>query len=133
MSALQEATGLQVTGGVGQLGAIVLDCAEPRALAEFWAPVLGTEIASADDRWIDLAPANGGPRISFQKVARYRPPSRFRPQQLHVDVTVDDLDRAESLVLGLGAQVRGDIHPASGFPWRVYADPAGHRFCLVVR
>ena len=125
-----SAAGLQVAGGVGQLGAIVLDCAEPRALAEFWAPVLGTEIASADDRWIDLAAANGGPRVSFQRVARYRPPSRFRPQQLHLDVAVADLDRAESLVLGLGAQVRGDIHPASGFPWRVYADPAGHPFCL---
>jgi hypothetical protein len=124
------ASSAQTAAGAGRLGAIVLDCAEPRALAEFLAPVLGTEIVSADDRWVDLAVADGAPRVSFQRVARYRPPSRLRPQQLHLDVSVDDLDRAESVVLGLGAEVRGDIHPAAGFPWRVYADPAGHPFCL---
>jgi len=39
-----------MTVRAGTLGAVVLDCAEPRALAEFWAPLLGTTVASADDR-----------------------------------------------------------------------------------
>jgi len=115
----------------GGFGAVVLDCADPLALAEFWAPVLGTTIETVGDDWVDLTPTvPGGPRIAFQRVTGYRPPSRRRPQQLHLDVAVDDLEAAERLVLGLGATVRGDIHPAEGFPWRVYAGPAGHPFCL---
>ena len=113
------------------LGAIVLDCADPQALAEFWAQVLGTTVESVEDDWVDLAPTvAGGPRVAFQRVPGYRPPNNRRPQQLHIDVAVSDLDAAERLVLDLGATVRGDIHPAEGFPWRVYADPAGHPFCL---
>lgn len=48
------------------------------------------------------------------------------PQQAHLDIDVPDLDAAEPAVLALGA-VR--LHDAGG--WRIYADPAGHPFCLV--
>ena len=42
-----------------------------------------------------------------------------RPQQIHLDVRVDDIDRAEQAVLALGATRLSDVEP--GF--RVYADP----------
>jgi hypothetical protein len=45
---------------------------------------------------------------------------------MHVCVEVDDIDAAESRVLAVGAhRLDGD-----GDNWRVYADPAGHPFCL---
>ncbi|WP_446221397.1 VOC family protein [Nocardia sp. IBHARD005] len=52
------------------------------------------------------------------------------PQQLHLDLRVEDLDVAEKLALGFGA-VRPD-HQPGGDRWRVLLDPAGHPFCLVV-
>jgi hypothetical protein len=49
-------------------------------------------------------------------------------QQFHLDLTVDDLDAAEKGVLALGVRAL-DAEDRSR-TWRVYADPAGHPFCL---
>jgi catechol-2,3-dioxygenase len=115
---------------VGVLSTVVLDCNEPAALAEFWGTVLDLPVVTKEDDWYQLAPS-GGVSIAFQKVEHHRPPNPNRPQQLHLDVKVDDLAAAEEVVLGYGAEVRSDLHPGDGSPWRVYADPAGHPFCLV--
>jgi predicted enzyme related to lactoylglutathione lyase len=112
-----------------RLGATVLDCDDPRELAEFWSGVLELPIVVQRDDWWELAPAPGGPSLAFQKVARHRPPNARRPQQLHLDIAVDDLDAAERRILDLGAVILGKVHPGDR-PWRVYADPAGHPFCL---
>jgi hypothetical protein len=115
---------------VGVVTTVVLDCAAPAALAEFWGTLLDLPVVGKEDGWWQLD-AVGGVSIAFQKVERHRPPNASRPQQLHLDVRVDDIAAAEELVLGLGAEVRSDLHPGDGSPWRVYADPAGHPFCLV--
>jgi hypothetical protein len=52
------------------------------------------------------------------------------PQQMHIDVMVEDLDVAEAAVLGLGA-TKHDHQPGTTF--RVFLDPAGHPFCLCVK
>ena len=57
-------------------------------------------------------------------------PEGPRPQQLHLDFDVDDLDEGEALVLGLGA-TKAEVQPGRSF--RVYLDPVGHPFCLVLR
>ena len=49
------------------------------------------------------------------------------PQQIHLDVTVRDVDAAERAAPDIGA-TRLD---GAGPNWRVYADPAGKPFCLV--
>jgi hypothetical protein len=67
--------------------------------------------------------------VAFQGAADYQPPSwptPDRPQQFHLDVMVDDLAVAEARVISLGAR------PLRGGD-RVYADPAGHSFCLIPR
>ncbi|MDQ1713173.1 MAG: hypothetical protein QOE45_2623 [Frankiaceae bacterium] len=120
-----------MTRAVGVLSTVVLDCKHPGALAEFWGALLDLPVVEKEDDWWQLAPGPGGVSLAFQKVGKHQPPSVTRPQQLHVDIKVDDLQAAEDVVLGLGAQARGDIHPGEGSPWRVYADPAGHPFCLV--
>ncbi|MEU4112995.1 VOC family protein [Kitasatospora sp. NPDC028055] len=119
---------------IGTLQCLVLDCPAPGPLARFYAGLLGGEVDRPDRRW-SLGTAwstlhlDDGRVLCFQAVADHRPPrwgSAEHPQQAHLDIDVPDLDAAEPAVLALGA-VR--LHDAGG--WRVYADPAGHPFCLV--
>lgn len=107
----------------------VLDCPDPGALAAFYASLLGWKVVPDGDDWVSIV-ADYGDRIDFQEVADYRPPNwpgQEVPQQMHVDVTVDDLDAAEREVLKLGA-VKAEHQPGTEF--RVFLDPAGHPFCL---
>jgi catechol-2,3-dioxygenase len=119
-----------VTAAAGRLGAVVLDCADPGELARFWAAVLGRSAQERSPTWWELDGADGEVSLAFQRVQRHRPPGRRRPQQLHIDVAVDDLEAAERRVLALGAEPAGERHLGGGAPWRVYSDPAGHPFCL---
>ena len=54
-------------------------------------------------------------------------PGQESPQQIHLDVVVDDLDTAETEVVALGA-TKSEHQPGTTF--RVFLDPAGHPFCL---
>ena len=56
-------------------------------------------------------------------------PDPGRPQQLHLDIEVDDVDHAERQVLALGARRLPD--PPDAEVSRLYADPAEHPCCLV--
>ncbi|NGO15602.1 VOC family protein [Streptomyces sp. HC44] len=114
---------------LAKLGAVVLDCPDPRALAEFYAGVLGGDLEE-DDGWVDLR-VPGGQTLAFQAAPGHVPPKWPAPdasQQFHLDLTVDDMDAAEKEVLALGAKVL-DAEDRTR-TWRVYADPAGHPFCL---
>ncbi|WP_395295707.1 VOC family protein [Kitasatospora hibisci] len=119
---------------IGKLQCIVLDCPDPAALARFYAALLGGEVDRPDRRWSLHADwstlhTEDGTVICFQRVADHRPPrwpDPAHPQQVHLDIDVADLDAAEREVLALGATRLSD---AGG--WRVYADTAGHPFCLI--
>ncbi|MFD3306849.1 VOC family protein [Streptomyces sp. NPDC058656] len=112
---------------------VALDCPDPPALAEFYAGVLGGEVKQYDDDWYDLY-APGGHRISFQRAPDHRPPDWPRAdgnsQQLHLDFLVPDIDAAEPQVLALGATPLDLDDEGGSRRFRVYADPAGHPFCL---
>ncbi|MBN0045977.1 VOC family protein [Streptomyces actuosus] len=117
---------------VAKLGTVVVDCPDPRALAEFWAEVLGgtLEADSGQTEWVDVK-VPGGQALAFQAAPGFVPPrwpSPEQSQQFHLDLSVDDLDAAERRVLELGARpLEAEDRSRS---WRVYADPAGHPFCL---
>lgn len=113
---------------IARFPSIVLDCPDPLALATFYGTLLDWKVDPADD-WVDVRGAHDQ-CISFQQVEDYRPPtwpSQEVPQQLHLDVVVDDLDLAEAQVLALGA-TRTEHQPGTTF--RVFLDPAGHPFCI---
>ncbi|MEN3609964.1 VOC family protein [Plantactinospora sp. ZYX-F-223] len=124
---------------IADLECVVLDCSRPAKLAEFYRAILGGEVNRRDRRWAlgdDWATLHtpSGLVLAFQRVADYRPPrwpDPARPQQFHLDFGVADLDRAQEQVLALGATVLDGGADDRG--WRVYADPAGHPFCLVRR
>ena len=106
-----------------------LDCAEPRRLAEFWAALLGGEVAYASDEFVAIKTDRGW--LSTVRVADYAPPTwpdGTLPKQMHFDLAVDDLEGAEAEAIRLGAS-RATVQPAPE-RWRVLLDPAGHPFCL---
>ncbi|WP_370946234.1 VOC family protein [Amycolatopsis sp. cg5] len=116
---------------VPTFGGYVYDCPDPAALAEFYRELLDwpSPKAAADGHWVTLANPAGGMRLEFQRVDDYRAPewpSQDKPQQAHLDLDVTDMEAAHERVLTLGAKLLDD-KPKT---FRVYADPAGHPFCL---
>lgn len=113
---------------IGKLASVVLDCPEPRALAGFYCELLGMKVAADDGDFVDIG--DGVTTLSFQRAPDHQPPrwpDPAYPQQFHIDVQISgDIEQAEQAVLALGATKLND--EASTF--RVYADPAGHPFCL---
>ena len=109
---------------------IVVDCADARQLAEFYCGLLGWRIIRED--WMVIAKdEHSTPRLAFEELPNYRPPlwpdlERAYPQQIHICFDVDDSDTAGELALRLGATRLPDM----GGSCPVYADPAGHPFCL---
>jgi glyoxalase superfamily protein len=115
---------------IARFPSIVLDCPDPAALAKFYGAMLDWKVDVSDD-WAEIR-ADYGQCICFQQVEDYRPPvwpAQDVPQQMHLDVVVDDLDAGEAAVLELGA-TKHDHQPGTSF--RVFLDPAGHPFCLCV-
>ncbi|MFD1545113.1 VOC family protein [Nonomuraea guangzhouensis] len=119
--------------GIAQFRTTVLDCADTMELAQFYSRLLGWAVLDgSDEEWAVIT--DGGPpaRLGFQQVADYRPPvwpGVEHPQQVHIDVTVDDMDKAEAAVLEIGA-TKHEYQPSEGDTFRVFLDPAGHPFCL---
>lgn len=115
---------------IARFPSFVIDCPEPLTLARFYGTLLGWEV-SGDEGWADVREGTTQ-CISFQRVDPYTPPQwpgQDVPQQMHLDVMVQDLDTAEAEVLAIGA-TRAEHQPGETF--RVFLDPAGHPFCLCV-
>jgi predicted enzyme related to lactoylglutathione lyase len=115
---------------IGSFPSIVIDCPDPGRLAAFYGELLGWT-SDVEPDWAEVR-ADYGQVICFQQVADYRAPrwpSQEHPQQMHLDISVEDLDEGEAAVSALGA-TRSEHQPGTTF--RVFLDPAGHPFCLCV-
>jgi len=113
---------------IARFPSIVIDCPDAAASAAFYATMLDWKTEVKADL-VDIR-ADYGQCISFQTVEGYTAPtwpSQEVPQQMHLDVVVDDLDTAEAEVIALGA-TKAEYQPGTTF--RVMLDPAGHPFCL---
>jgi hypothetical protein len=121
---------------IGWIREVVLDCAEPWALARFWAGLLGGTPVEWYPGWVTIEPPPHGQRLSFQ-ASTASPGSGAA--LVHFDVLVEDLAAAHDRVVAAGAVFAAEhVSPRPGpagepVRWRVYRDPAGHRFCLVTR
>jgi len=108
---------------------LVIDAADPEALAAFWAEVLGYErIESADEGEVELkGPEGSGPTLLFVPV----PEPKAVKNRVHIDVNPVGCDQAEEVerVLGLGARPV-DIGQGEQ-TWVVLADPEGNEFCIL--
>ena len=135
---------------VPSLRQVVIDCPSARDLAEFYRQLLGLAYRAGDepppagqpdplgDNWLVLHDPAGSTRIAFQQVPGLPEPTwpeGPRPQMLHLDLTVaaiSDLDAQHGRALALGARLILDRSTDQEEPLRVYADPAGHPFCIFV-
>jgi len=112
---------------------IVLDAADIESVSSFWAGILGGTVHRDDDDWHSVWVDGDGPALAVQLAPDHVPPEwpDGSPQQLHLDLWVEDLEAAHQEAVALGArllQASDDLDAAEG--WQVYADPAGHPFCL---
>jgi catechol 2,3-dioxygenase-like lactoylglutathione lyase family enzyme len=113
---------------IGRLHHVVLDCPSPQELAEFYSELLGQPITYQSDDWVVVASGDASSGLAFQLAPDHRPPTwpdLAVPQQFHLDIMVQDVASSGPRVLALGAtKLDGED---------VYADPAGHPFCLIRR
>ncbi|GAA1230086.1 catechol 2,3-dioxygenase-like lactoylglutathione lyase family enzyme [Oryzihumus leptocrescens] len=114
---------------------VVLDTRDARALARFYADLLGWQVFTDEPGWATVAPSKGaGYNLGFQSDAGYVrpvwPAGEGDPQMsMHLDLEVDDLDEAVAYALSVGAEL-AQFQPQETV--RVLLDPAGHPFCLYV-
>ena len=116
---------------VGRLASVSLDCTDPTALAKFYGTLLGMpQVFATPDGGI-VALSAGGVALTMMRAENHVAPTWPEPgqlQQMHLDISVDDLDQAAGRAMALGA-VEASHQPAPDV-WRVLIDPAGHPFCL---
>jgi catechol-2,3-dioxygenase len=116
--------------GVGPsmgLFGVTIDAPDAGGLARFYADLLGMEVSYSGPEGALIT--GDGPSLMVQQVSDYnapRWPDPDRPQQAHLDIAVEDLDAGEARALELGAARLA----ADAETFRVFADPAGHPFCL---
>jgi catechol 2,3-dioxygenase-like lactoylglutathione lyase family enzyme len=113
---------------IGRLHHCVFDCPDPEALAGFYSELLGWPVTYRSQDWVVVAASDKASGLAFQRAPDHRPPTwpdAEVPQQLHFDVMVEDPAAVGARVRALGAR------PLPGA--NVYADPAGHPFCLISR
>ena len=111
---------------------VVFDAADLAAESGFWAEVLGGTVDAEDD-W-HMVYVDGGPKVGVQLAPDHVAPEwpdGAPPQQIHLDLWIDDIEVADEKVMSLGAKLlkaAPDINSPDSY--QVYADPAGHPFCL---
>jgi catechol 2,3-dioxygenase-like lactoylglutathione lyase family enzyme len=111
-----------------KLSNVTLECPDAGRLAAFYAEITGGRITFLHDSWATVRCPGG--RIDFQTSPGHVAPAWpdvASSMQSHLDFDVDDLDATERRVLAAGA-TKFDVQPNEHC--RVYADPAGHPFCL---
>ena len=116
---------------IGRFHWIVIDTVDPARIAPFWCALLGVrERGWFGDDYLMLTTDGGAPPVAFQRV----PEAKSVKNRLHVDLAVDDLDRAFAQIVAFGGSAVSDIlEMPGGYRWRVMADPEGNEFCIVPR
>jgi hypothetical protein len=109
-----------------RVGDIVIDCADPERLAEFWCAVLGYRIFDRDDTGVAIRGATASPDILFIRVSE----RKGAKNRLHFDVCPTDRDQEEELARLIDLGARRSRIVGSG-PWVVLEDPEGNEFCLM--
>jgi predicted enzyme related to lactoylglutathione lyase len=106
---------------------IVLDCADPELLAEFWSKALGYSVSGFAEQWGMLKGPNDGEVFLLQRV----PEPKTGKNRMHIDVTAPDIEAKAKELEALGARRLGD-EPVSQFDmtWITMADPEGNEFCV---
>jgi predicted enzyme related to lactoylglutathione lyase len=106
----------------------VLDCADPKALAPFWAAALRYVTVGAVDNYTLLTPdGRDGPNLLLQQV----PEAKAGKNRMHLDLHVPDIEAEAARLVALGAQrLESSASSEHGSTWIRMADPDGNEFCV---
>ena len=105
---------------------LVIDCAEPQKLAEFWGPALGYANFGTFGSYVALG-AEGAPLLLLQQVSE---PKQAK-NRMHLDIKVADVEAEVDRLVGLGAKRISDAPMEElGTQWVVMNDPEGNEFCV---
>ncbi|GII51953.1 hypothetical protein Pth03_03420 [Planotetraspora thailandica] len=115
--------------GTGPIAAVVVDCADPRAMARFWGEAMDSTLHEVTDDYAIMRSAKDvGPYLEFVRT----PDTKTVWNRVHLDICPypgDDLSAEEARLRTLGATDPGidqsDLH------WTVLVDPEGNEFCLL--
>jgi predicted enzyme related to lactoylglutathione lyase len=107
---------------------LVLDCADPDRLAQFWSEALDYANVGSAGAYVALYPRLGsGPKLLLQGVTE----AKTAKNRMHLDIEVPDIHREVDRLVALGASRLKD-EPCSehGSTWVLMADPEGNEFCV---
>lgn len=106
---------------------LVLDCADPKALAQFWAPALGYVGVGSVENYTLLVPEGDGLHFLLQRV----PEGKAAKNRMHLDIHVADIETEAARLEQLGARrVERDQRSEHGHAWLLMEDPEGNEFCV---
>ena len=111
---------------IGTIDEIVIDCAQPVALCDFWAQILGGAAVHRTPDWSYVDPP-GWTRLAFQQV----PEAKIGKNRLHIDVLVQDVAVGAAQAVALGAVLVGVIQSEHTGSFQVLLDPEGNEWCVV--
>ncbi|MEU0280533.1 VOC family protein [Streptomyces sp. NPDC006195] len=115
----------------GPIARVVVDCADPRAMARFWDEVMDWTLHEVTDDHVVWRSAKGvGPYLEFRRA----PDVKTVPDRVHLDLVPDPGDDKAAEVARLGALGATDLDVGQGdVPWTCLVDPEGHEFCVLAR
>lgn len=107
---------------------LVLDCADPDKLAQFWAPALGYVNVGTAGVYVALFPdGRPGPKLLLQQVGE----PKHGKNRMHLDIEVPDIHAEADRLIALGAtRVSEDTLSEQGSTWLLMADPENNEFCI---
>lgn len=111
----------------------VLDAANVTEVSTFWAALLGGGVIDADERFHCVIDDQGRWVLGIQHAPDHQPPDwpHGNGQQLHLDLHVTDPEASIARAREIGARpLLNDDDPAADAGYHVFADPAGHPFCI---
>ncbi|MEV6156797.1 VOC family protein [Nonomuraea sp. NPDC052129] len=115
----------------GPIAAMVVECADPRAMARFWGEATDWTVHEVTDDHATLRSAKGvGPYLEFLR----RPGVQTVWSRIHIDLLPDPIDEQAAEVARLRTLGATPADVGQGdVPWKVLADPEGNEFCVLGR
>ncbi|HYU83234.1 MAG TPA: VOC family protein [Kribbellaceae bacterium] len=113
--------------GEAKIG-LVLDCADPGTIAEFWEQALGVKRLGAAGNYVLLASPSGAlPNLLLQRVSE----PRVAKNRMHLDIEIPDVDAEVERLERIGAhRLEEQARTEHGRRWVIMVDPEGNEFCV---
>ncbi|NUT21799.1 MAG: VOC family protein [Hamadaea sp.] len=112
----------------GPIASVVVDCADPQAMARFWGAATDWPVHKVDDQSAVLRSSAGvGPYLQFLRT----PDVKTVWNRVHLDVRPypgDDPEAEADRLRNLGAT---EVDLGGAISWKVFTDPEGNEFCLL--